>query len=103
MNTNVTILRLRVPVRGTRYDSAPGEQRTIMWRQSTPRVVAQARAGEPIDWGGSMVRAGDYEVVSDGSEAAASSHDCALRRGAVLCRVCDLETIEAHSKPANVL
>lgn len=65
MKTNVTILRLRVPVRGARYDSAPGERRTIMWRQSIPRVVAQARAGEPIDWGGSMVRSGDYEVVSD--------------------------------------
>jgi len=49
MKTNVTILRLRAPVRGTRYDSAPGERRTIMWRHSLPRVVAQARAGEPID------------------------------------------------------
>lgn len=62
------ILRLRVHVRGTRYDSAPGERRTIMWRQQEPRVVAQARAGEPIDWGGSMVRLGDYEVFSDITE-----------------------------------
>ena len=71
MKTNVTILRLNVPVRGTRYDSAPGEQRTIMWRQQLPRVVAQARSGEPIDWGGSMVRAGDYEVLRDDGRQAA--------------------------------
>ena len=67
----MTILRLRVLVRGTRYDSAPGELRTIMWRQRQPRVVAQVRAGEPIDWGGSMVRAGDYDVVRDDGRQAA--------------------------------
>lgn len=71
MKTNVTIIRLRVPVRGTLYDSAVGERRTIMWRQRLPRVAAQARAGEPIDWGGSMVRAGDYEVVRDDGRQAA--------------------------------
>jgi hypothetical protein len=71
MKKNVTILRLRVPIRGSRYDSAPGDRRTIMWRQRLPHVVAQARAGEPIDWGGSMVRAVDYEVVrDDGCQAA---------------------------------
>jgi len=72
--TNVMILRLRVPVRGTRYDSAPGERRTSMWRHSIPRVVAQARAGEPIDWGGSMVRAGDYEVMSLASKTKGLGH-----------------------------
>ena len=71
MKANVTILRLRVPTRGTRYDSAAGEKRTIIWRQRLPRVVAQVRADEPIDWGGSMVRAGDYEVVRDDGRQAA--------------------------------
>ena len=65
MNTNLAVLRLRVDVRGARYDSKAGEQRTVMWRQSVPRVVAQARAGEAIDWGGAMVRAGDYELTKD--------------------------------------
>jgi hypothetical protein len=62
MKTNVAVLRLRVPVRGARYDSAVGETRTVMWRQTVPRVVAQARAGEAIDWGGAMVRFGEYEL-----------------------------------------
>lgn len=65
MNTNLAVLRLRVDVRGARYDSKAGEQRTVMWRQSVPRVVAQARAGEAIDWGGAMVHAGDYEMTKD--------------------------------------
>jgi len=71
MKTKVTVLRLLVPVRGTRYDSKHGELRTIMWRQRLPRVVEQVRTGEPIDWGGSMVRAGDYEVVRDDGHQAA--------------------------------
>lgn len=48
--------------------------RAIMWRHSIPRVVAQARAGEPIDWGGSMVRAGDYEVMSLASKTKGLGH-----------------------------
>jgi len=63
--SKVAVLRLRVPVRGSRYDSAAGETRTLIWRQTVPRVVAQARAGEAIDWGGAMVRAGDYELTKD--------------------------------------
>ena len=59
------MLRLRVPVRGSRYDSAEGETRTVIWRQNVPRVVAQARAGDAIDWGGATVRAGDYELTQD--------------------------------------
>ena len=59
-------IRLTVPVTGTRYKSDAGEVRTILWRGDTvPRVVSQVRAQEPIDWGGSMVRHGDYEVVRD--------------------------------------
>jgi hypothetical protein len=59
------ILRLAVPVQGSRFDSKAGEQRRIVWRLEVPRVVAQARAHAPIDWGGSMVRFGDYEVIHD--------------------------------------
>lgn len=65
MKKYVAVLRLKVPVRGARYDSAAGERRTIMWSLSTPAVVAQARASEAIDWGGAMVRASDYEVLRD--------------------------------------
>ncbi len=72
--TNVMILRLRVPVRGTRYDSAPGERRTIMWRHSIPRVVVSAGVSAHIDWGGSMVRAGDYEVMSLASKTKGLGH-----------------------------
>ncbi len=72
MNTNVAVLRLQVDVRGSRYDSKAGERRTIMWRQATPRVVEQAMAGEAIDWGGAMVRAGDYELLADSRPANAS-------------------------------
>lgn len=61
--SNVAVLRLLVPVRGARYDSAAGETRTVIWRTSIPRVVAQARAGEAIDWGGAMVRVDDYEML----------------------------------------
>lgn len=61
--SKVAVMRLRVPVRGSRHDSAAGETRTLIWRQTVPRVVAQARAGEAIDWGGAMVRCGDYELL----------------------------------------
>lgn len=63
MKSNVAVLRLCVDVQGARYDSKAGEQRMVIWRQSVPRVVAQARAEEAIDWGGAMVRFGDYEMV----------------------------------------
>jgi hypothetical protein len=62
-------LRLCIDVSGSRYDSKIGEERSITWRMETPRVVSQARAKEPIDWGGAMVRFGDYEVIQDDGTA----------------------------------
>jgi hypothetical protein len=61
--SNVVVLRLRIPVNGSRFNSVAGETRTLIWRQTVPRVVAQSRAGDAIDWGGAMVRFGDYEML----------------------------------------
>ena len=33
--------------------------------------------------------------------AAHADHDCALKRGAVMCRQCDLDTIAAYEKTHN--
>lgn len=35
--------------------------------------------------------------------AACADHDCALNRGGVMCRECDLDTIAADGKPHNGL
>lgn len=51
-------------VKGLRFASEAGEVKTLFWRGETvPRIVAQARAGDAIDWGGTLVRAGDYTVL----------------------------------------
>jgi hypothetical protein len=63
--TKTLVLRLMIPVQGSRFDSDAGEKRRLSWRLEVPRVVAQARARAPIDWGGAMVRFGDYEVIHD--------------------------------------
>lgn len=59
-------IRLNVTVKGSRFASEAGEVKTLFWRGDTvPRIVAQARALEAIDWGGTLVRAGDYTVLRD--------------------------------------
>jgi hypothetical protein len=63
MKTNIMNIRLLVNVSGYRYDSKAGERRQIIWRKQTPQVVEQVTQQKPIDWGGTMVRFGDYEVL----------------------------------------
>ena len=59
-------IRLNVAVKGSRFASEAGEVKTLLWRGGiVPRIVAQARAQEVIDWGGTLVRAGDYTVLRD--------------------------------------
>ncbi len=63
------VLRLRIDVRGSRYDSLAGETRSLRWFQEVPRVIAKARAQEPIDWGGAMVSANGYELLEGAAMA----------------------------------
>lgn len=61
---NMTI-RLCIDVDGPRYQAEAGFLRELRWFQETPRVVQQARARQPIDFGGVPVRFGDYEILKD--------------------------------------
>lgn len=65
MTIKTAILRLNIKTHGSRYDERPGFTRTFLWSTAVPRAVAEARAGLPIDFGGCMVRAGDYTVILD--------------------------------------
>lgn len=60
------VVELLHPVVGLRFNSAAGEKKTIVWRREIPRIVAQCRAGEAIDWGGAAVQPSGYRVLFDG-------------------------------------
>jgi hypothetical protein len=63
--SKVKILLL-TPAKGVRFDSEPGDVKSISWRgPEVPRTVVQARAGEAIDWGGCWVPARGYAVLLD--------------------------------------
>lgn len=64
------VLEARHGFKGARYDVAKGERRTIRHgyegSKALPVVVVEARAGQPIDWGGCVCTAASYAVVFDG-------------------------------------
>jgi hypothetical protein len=57
-------------IHGDRFPVQKGELRQIRFGYDDasfiPRVVAQARAGETLDWGGASVFTDTYQVVFDG-------------------------------------
>ena len=57
-------------INGDRFPVRKGELRLIRFGYEKPdfipRVVAQARAGETLDWGGASVFTDAYRVVFDG-------------------------------------
>lgn len=65
------VIKCKREIKGPRFDTRIGETRTIRYGYMStnlpiPRVVAQAIAGEPIDWGGIMVTSDFYDVVYHG-------------------------------------
>ena len=64
------VLEARHGFSAARYDVAQGERRTIRYGyedpKAVPKVVREARAGLPIDWGGSVCTSASYAVVFDG-------------------------------------
>ncbi len=57
------VFTLLVDTKGSRYDAKAGETRVFSWCDKLPREVEQAQAKQPIDWGGCMVKCGDYKFV----------------------------------------
>lgn len=70
MPSNHMIVRTLRNISGTRFDSQAGELKHIRFgyeRPSfVPKLVAQCRKREAIDWGGAAVQPQDYEVLFDG-------------------------------------
>ncbi len=64
------VLEARHDFKGSRYDVSKGERRTIRYgyegTKALPAVVLEARAGQPIDWGGFVCSSMSYAVVFDG-------------------------------------
>ena len=70
MLSNYMVIRAKRSFTGLRFDTAEGERKCFRFGNDNPdfvpRVVAQVRAGEAIDWGGAAVQPQDYEVLFDG-------------------------------------
>lgn len=70
--SNYLVLEALRDINGDRFAVKKGELRTIRFGYGTPdfipRVVAQARAGETIDWGGASVFTDAYRVIHDGQK-----------------------------------
>lgn len=64
------VIRALRSYRGERFDVTAGDLMRIRFgyerKDFVPRIVAQARAGEQIDWGGATVLADGYTVLFDG-------------------------------------
>lgn len=70
MPSNYMIIRARRNFAGPRFDTRAGECKRIRFGYEkpdfVPRIVAQCRNREAIDWGGAAVQPQDYEVLFDG-------------------------------------
>jgi hypothetical protein len=71
MPSNYLVMEALRDIHGDRFAVQKGELRPIRFGYDDasfiPRVVAQARAGETLDWGGASVFTDAYQVVFDGS------------------------------------
>jgi len=64
------IIRVNSDISGQRFDTRAGGLKHLRFGYASPafvpRLVAQCRKGEAIDWGGASVQPQDYEVLFDG-------------------------------------
>lgn len=71
MASNFMVIKALKSDQGDRFPIAAGELKRIRFGYDNPafvpRLVAQARAGEQIDWGGATVLEDGYTVLFDGS------------------------------------
>ena len=71
MPSNHLIIRTKRDISGQRFDTRAGELKHLRFGYErpafVPRLVAQCRKGEAIDWGGASVQPQDYEVLFDGT------------------------------------
>ena len=75
MNTNkrYLVLQAKRAFNGSRFPVLTGEIRILAWNPAggpdsdpfNPRLAAQVRAGETIDWGGASVSPQDYSILWD--------------------------------------
>lgn len=65
------IIRAKRDISGHRFDTRAGELKHFRFGYENPnfvpRLVAQCRNGQAIDWGGAHVQPQDYEVLFDGT------------------------------------
>lgn len=70
--SNYMVLEALRDINGDRFAVKKGELRRIRFGYGAPdfipNVVAQARAGETIDWGGASVFTDAYRVIHDGQK-----------------------------------
>lgn len=82
--SNFLIMEALRDIHGDRFSVQKGELRVIRFgyeqKDFVPRVVAQARAGETLDWGGASVYTDAYRVVFDGQKPFPESIQCRLPR-----------------------
>ncbi|MEM8519501.1 hypothetical protein [Janthinobacterium sp. CAN_S7] len=68
--SNYLVMEALRDINGDRFPIQKGELRSIRFGNEkpdfVPRIVAQARAGETLDWGGASVYTDAYRVVYDG-------------------------------------
>lgn len=70
MPSNYMVIKALKSYNGDRFPVVAGETKRIRYGYDdpafVPRIVAQARAGEQINWGGATVLKDGYSVLFDG-------------------------------------
>lgn len=70
MPSNYMVIKALKSYNGDRFPVAAGELKRIRFGydkpEFVPRLVAQARAGEQINWGGATVLKDGYAILFDG-------------------------------------